>query len=191
VVEKIWNFEVLGLFLWIFLRLGTLLGLFFKNPGSNCEIMDCGLILEKPRGFFAKLLVIIDFSIFVRKKSWTQSTGRGPRAALVHGGSRIGPWRRLTEHQPTSHSGPRWLTRRQPTGHSGPRRLAERMATRRGRRSATGEPLTEAWTRVRRQRDGVGVTERRRGQANGVGVFRRGGGPFIGPGEGHRDSEGG
>jgi hypothetical protein len=23
VVEKIWNFEVLGLFLWIFLRLGT------------------------------------------------------------------------------------------------------------------------------------------------------------------------
>ncbi len=24
-VEKIWNFEVLGLFLWIFLRLGTFL----------------------------------------------------------------------------------------------------------------------------------------------------------------------
>jgi hypothetical protein len=30
VVEKIRNFEVLGLFLWIFLRLGTFLELFFK-----------------------------------------------------------------------------------------------------------------------------------------------------------------
>jgi hypothetical protein len=29
-VEKIWNFEVSGLFLWIFLRLGTFLELFFK-----------------------------------------------------------------------------------------------------------------------------------------------------------------
>jgi hypothetical protein len=69
VVEKIWNFEVSWLFLWIFLRLGTLLGLFFKNQGSNCEIMDYGLILEKPRGFFAELLGIIDFGIiFIRKK---------------------------------------------------------------------------------------------------------------------------
>jgi hypothetical protein len=30
VVEKIRNFEVSGLFLWIFLRLGTFLELFFK-----------------------------------------------------------------------------------------------------------------------------------------------------------------
>jgi hypothetical protein len=32
VVEKIRNFEVSGLFLWIFLRLGTFLELFFKFP---------------------------------------------------------------------------------------------------------------------------------------------------------------
>jgi hypothetical protein len=32
VVEKIRNFEVSGLFLWIFLRLGTFLKLFFKFP---------------------------------------------------------------------------------------------------------------------------------------------------------------
>jgi hypothetical protein len=87
VVEKRCNFEVSGLFLWIFLRLGTLLELFFKNQGSNYEIMDCGLILEKPKGFFAKLPGIIDFEIiFVRKKPWTRSTGHGPRPASVHGG---------------------------------------------------------------------------------------------------------
>jgi hypothetical protein len=63
------------------------LELFFKNQGSNCEIMDCGLILEKPRGFFANLLGIINFRIiFVRKKPWTRSTGYGPRPASVHGG---------------------------------------------------------------------------------------------------------
>jgi hypothetical protein len=44
------------------------------------------LILEKPRGFFAKLIWIIDFGIiFVRKNLWTQSTCRGPRPASVHG----------------------------------------------------------------------------------------------------------
>jgi hypothetical protein len=48
VVEKMWNFKVSGLFLWIFQRLGTLTELFLKNQGSNYEIMDCGLILEKP-----------------------------------------------------------------------------------------------------------------------------------------------
>jgi hypothetical protein len=86
VVEKIWNFEVSGLFLWIFLWLGTLLELFFKNEGSNYEIMYCWLILQKHKGFFAKLQGIIDFRIiFVRKQSCTRSTGRGPHPASVHG----------------------------------------------------------------------------------------------------------
>jgi hypothetical protein len=87
VVVKIWNFEVSGLFLWIFLRLGTLLELFFKNQGSNYDIIYCELILEKPRGFFTILPGIIDFRIiFVRKKPWTRSTGRGPHPASVHSG---------------------------------------------------------------------------------------------------------
>jgi hypothetical protein len=42
VVENIGNFEVSGLVLWIFLRLGTLLGLFFKNQGSNYKIWTTG-----------------------------------------------------------------------------------------------------------------------------------------------------
>jgi hypothetical protein len=37
-----------------FLGLGALLELFFKNQGSNYEIMDCGLILEKPGGLGRK-----------------------------------------------------------------------------------------------------------------------------------------
>jgi hypothetical protein len=36
------RYEILGLFLWIFLRLGTLLELFFKNLGSQCKIWTAG-----------------------------------------------------------------------------------------------------------------------------------------------------
>jgi hypothetical protein len=103
------------------------LGLFFKTQGSNCEIMECGLILEKPRGFFAKLSGIIDFRIiFVRKKSWTRSTGRGPRLALVHSGPRIGHRRRLTGARPSSRFGPRWLAARVVTQRGEAARLGNR-----------------------------------------------------------------
>jgi hypothetical protein len=37
VVEKIRNFEVLELFLWIFLRLGTYLELFFNSRGLTAK----------------------------------------------------------------------------------------------------------------------------------------------------------
>jgi hypothetical protein len=42
VVEKIRNFEVSGLFLWIFLRLGTFLELFFKFPGLTVKSWTAG-----------------------------------------------------------------------------------------------------------------------------------------------------
>jgi hypothetical protein len=42
VVEKIRNFEVSGLFLWIFLRLGTFLELFFKFPDLTVKSWSAG-----------------------------------------------------------------------------------------------------------------------------------------------------
>jgi hypothetical protein len=42
VVEKIRNFEVSGLFLWIFLRLGTFLELFLKFPGLTVKSWTAG-----------------------------------------------------------------------------------------------------------------------------------------------------
>jgi hypothetical protein len=42
VVKKIRNFEVSGLFLWIFLRLGTFLELFFKFPDLTVKSWTAG-----------------------------------------------------------------------------------------------------------------------------------------------------
>jgi hypothetical protein len=42
VVKKIWNFDVSGLFLWIFLRLGTLVELLFKTKGLIVKSLIVG-----------------------------------------------------------------------------------------------------------------------------------------------------
>jgi hypothetical protein len=75
VVEKIWNFKISALFLWIFMRLGTFLELVFKFQGPNCKIRDCGLILKKMRGLSAKCRKL-EFSgiVFLKKNPWTKST---------------------------------------------------------------------------------------------------------------------
>jgi hypothetical protein len=44
---------------------------------------------RKAQGPFCKILRNIDFrNYFCKEKDWTQSTGRGPRPASVHGGPR-------------------------------------------------------------------------------------------------------
>jgi hypothetical protein len=36
-----------------------LFGIIFQIPGSDCKLLDCGLITKKHRGFFAKFSEIL------------------------------------------------------------------------------------------------------------------------------------
>jgi hypothetical protein len=76
--------------LFVFSRkwLGVDLELFLKIRGYPWKFVDCGLILNKNRGLFAKWHGFMDFRIIFHGKIWwTGCTVRGPTgAARVHGG---------------------------------------------------------------------------------------------------------
>jgi hypothetical protein len=68
----------------------------FQILGPNCKIMDCGLILKKPRGLNEKCQKL-EFPgiIFLKETCGPSPRDRGPRAAPVHSGPRSPSRRRL------------------------------------------------------------------------------------------------
>jgi hypothetical protein len=73
----------------------------FQILGLNCKFLDCGLILEKPRGLSAKCPKL-EFSgtIFLKETRGQSPRARGPRAVPVHGGPRSPSLRRLAGEWP-------------------------------------------------------------------------------------------
>jgi hypothetical protein len=64
VVEKIWNFEVFGLFHEFFLRLGTSLELFFQILGASLRNYGLRVNFEETEGPLCKIPEITDFQIY-------------------------------------------------------------------------------------------------------------------------------
>jgi hypothetical protein len=112
----------------------------FQILGPNCKFLDCGLILEKPRGLSAKCPKLEFPGILFLKET------RGPRAAPVHGGSRSSSWRRLAGERPEQHLRA-WniaTVEEKWRGDGGePHRLEERAAEGRTRPGDGGEQSAE------------------------------------------------
>jgi hypothetical protein len=188
------RYGVLRAILWTFLRLGSSLKLFFKFQGPFYDIKECGLISKKYRGFFVKLLRIIDFRIiFVKKNLWTQSMGRGPLRELSP------PWTGggVDTRPPGRGSG---LTGARPLAAPGLESSPVEVRDREGRvvNSSRGSPRHERWRRGRAtaakwQRGGswsgavLVLKERRVGR----GAVEDGGGPHLIYGGRYRSGGGG
>jgi hypothetical protein len=57
-----------------------LFGIIFQILGSDCKFLDCGLILEKPRGLSAKCLKLdIPVIVFLKETRRPSPRVRGPR----------------------------------------------------------------------------------------------------------------
>jgi hypothetical protein len=112
----------------------------FQILGTNCKIMDCGLISRKPRGLNEKCRKLEFPGIIFLKET------RGPRAAPVHAGPRSPSRRRLTEERPEQHPRARNLTAVEGKGRGDggePHRLQEGAAEGRTRPGDSGEQSAE------------------------------------------------
>jgi hypothetical protein len=112
----------------------------FQILRPKCKFLDCGLILEKPRGLSAKCMKLEFPGIIFLKET------RGPRAAPVHGGPRSPSRRRLAGERPERRPRARNLTAVEEKwrGDGGePHRLQERAAEGRTRPGDGGEQSAE------------------------------------------------
>jgi hypothetical protein len=112
----------------------------FQILRPKCKFLDCGLILEKPRGLSAKCMKLEFPGIIFLKET------RGPRAAPVHGGPRSPSRRRLAGERPERRPCAWNLTAVEEKwrGDGGePHRLQERAAEGRRRPGDGGEQSAE------------------------------------------------
>jgi hypothetical protein len=115
------------------------------SRGLLGSLVDCGLVLQRGRGFFGKWQGFPGFEIIFE---WKIHMDRVHGLSTTQGVADPRVYHRLNRGQR-----PR-LTGVWPSGHSGARRLTVRKGKRIGRRTGAKGTLTGAWTTARQRRDG-------------------------------------